>query len=141
VKKQELKNKIFDVITHYPVGSLATIQDGKPWVRYMAMFPQEDLTLYTTTFASARKVDQIKKNRNVHVTFGLDAKNWQLPYVNVEGAAEIVTDLETKKQVWKDQFKQFYTGPEDPNYAVIKITPRMIEYMAPGAHRPEVYAA
>jgi general stress protein 26 len=98
MQKQELKEKILDVVRKCPVGSIATLKDGKPWVRYMVMQPQEDLTLYTTTFALARKVSQIKKDENVHVIFGFDPKNWTLPFINVEGKAEVLTDPLTKKK-------------------------------------------
>jgi len=137
--KQELKEKILDVVKKYPVGSVATLKDGKPWVRYMVMQPQEDLTFYTTTFALTRKIGQLKKDQSIHVAFGFDPKNWALPFVNVEGDAEVLTDPLTKKKCWKDEFKQYYKGPDDPNYTVIKITPRIIEYMAVGARQPEVY--
>jgi general stress protein 26 len=139
MQKQELKNCILDVITKYPVGSLATIKDGKPWVRYMAVQPQDDLTLFTTTFALSRKVYQIRKNGEVHLAFGADPSNWALPYVNVEGTAEILTDAESKMRCWKEEYKQYYKGPDDPNYVVIRIVPRVIEYMAVGAHQPEIY--
>ena len=139
MQSQELKNKILKVIKEYPVGSFATIREGKPWVRYMAMQPEDDLTLYTTAFAVSRKIDQINKNNNVHVAFGADSDKWDLPYVNIEATAQILTDLETKKKCWCDMLSKFFKGPEDPNYVVIKITPNSIEYMGPGAHEPEVY--
>lgn len=139
MQREELKNKILKVIKQYPVGSVATIKDGKPWVRYMVMHAEEDLVLYTTSFASSRKIDQIKKNNNVHITFGADSKNWKLPYLNIDGSAEVLTDLETKKKCWHEMLKQFFEGPEDPNYVVIKISPQVIEYMLPATHQPEVY--
>lgn len=139
MQKQELKKRILEVITTHPVGSLATIKDGKPWVRYMVAQAEEDLTLFTTTFALSRKVDQIRKNSNVHFAFGADPGNWALPYVNVEGTAEILTDSETKHKCWKEEYKQYYKGPDDPNYVVIRTVPTTIEYMALGAHQPEIY--
>ena len=139
MQNDELKNKIIKVIKEYPVGSIATIKDGKPWVRYMAMQAESDLTLYTTVFVSSRKIGQIRENNNVHITFGVDNKNWERPYINVEATAEILTDLETKKKCWCDILSQFFKGPEDPNYVVVKITPSFIEYMSPGVHQPEVY--
>ncbi len=136
---EELKGKILEVLKKYPVGSFGTIKDGKPWVRYMAMQPQEDLTLYATSFASARKIKQIKQNNNVDVTFGADPTNYMLPYVNVEGTAEILTDQETKNKCWYKLLEQFFSGPEDPNYVVVKVTPGSIEYMPAGEHEPQVY--
>lgn len=136
---EELKGKIIDVIKNYPVGSVATIKDGKPWVRYMAMQTEDDLTLYSTSFAVSRKIEQIKKDNNVNITFGADPKNWKLPYVNVEGSAEILTDPEIKQKCWHEMLSQFFSGPDDPNYVVVKVVPSSIEYTASGVHKPEVY--
>ncbi|MFQ5953090.1 MAG: pyridoxamine 5'-phosphate oxidase family protein [Candidatus Omnitrophota bacterium] len=139
MQKEELKSKIFEVMKNYPIGSVATIKDGNPWVRYMAMHPEGDLTIYAPTFASSRKIGQIKKNNNVHIAFGADPKNWMLPYINVIATAEVLTDLETKKKCWDDLLAQFFKDPEDPDYVVIKATPSMIEYWATGAMEPEIY--
>ncbi|MBC8473752.1 MAG: pyridoxamine 5'-phosphate oxidase family protein [Candidatus Omnitrophica bacterium] len=139
MENQELKDKILKVIQEYPIGSIATIKDGKPWVRYMAMQVESDLTLYTSAFASSRKISQIKTNNNVHVSFGAYNEDWNLPYIGVAATAKILTDLEIKKKLWCDKLNQFFKGPQDPNYVVVKITPSSIEYMSPGAHQPEVY--
>lgn len=142
MEREELKNKIIEVIEQAKLGSVATIKDGKPWVRYMVIHADnkdKDLNFYTTTFINSRKVEQIKKNNNIHVTIGGDPKNWQAAYVNIQATAQIATDLETKKKCWCDMLKQFFSGPEDPNYAVIKISAQTIEYMEPGAHKPEIY--
>ena len=108
MQKEALKNEILKVIKAYPLGSVATIKDGKPWVRYMVMQPQDDLDLYSASFTSSRKIDQIKKNNNVHIAFGADPKNWTLPYINVDGIAEIFTDPETKKRCWHATLDQFF---------------------------------
>ena len=138
---QVLKGKILDVIKNYPVGSVATIRDGKPWVRYMAMQSEEDLTLYTTSFASSRKIEQIRNNSSVNITFGADSKNFELPYINIDGTADVLTDPEIKQKCWSEMLEQFFSDPEDPNYVVVKVTPASIEYTAPGEHKPQVYTA
>lgn len=139
MEREELKSKIIEVIEQSKLGSVATIKDGKPWVRYMVVHHDEDLILYTSTFINARKVEQINKDSNVHIVIGGDPKNLQTAYVNIQATAKVLTDSETKKKYWCDMLKAFFSGPEDPNYAVIKILPEVIEYMAPGAHQPEVY--
>lgn len=139
MKKEELKDKILGIIKNYPIGSLATIKDGRPWARYMVMWAGEDMALYTTTSVSSRKIEQIKKDAHVHVTFGADPKDYSLPYINVEGSAEILTDVETRKKQWREPLKEFFTGPEDPNYVVIKVSPSVMEYMGAGSHTPAVY--
>lgn len=135
----ELKGKILKVMRDYPVASVATIKDDKPWVRYMATQAEDDLTIYSTSFASARKISQIKADKNVHLAFGADPKNFVLPYIQVEGIAEVSMDLNIKKRCWHEMLEQFFEGPEDPNFVVIIIKPAMIEYIAPNTHSPEVY--
>ena len=139
MQKEELKSKILKVIKSYPVGSVGTIKEGKPWVRYMVMQPEENLVLYTTSFAASRKIAQIKDNNNVHVAFGADSKNLALPYLNVEGTADVLTDIVSKKKCWSDMLSQFFKGPEDPNYVVIKVTPRIIEYWEADTHESVTY--
>lgn len=139
MEREELKNKISEVIKKSRMGSMATIRDGKPWVRYMMLQQDENLNCYASTFAGSRKVEQIRKNNNVHIAVGGDANNTQAAYVNIQATAQVLTDLETKKKYWSDMLKQFFSGPEDPNYAVIKISPQVIEYTSSGAHPPEIY--
>ena len=139
MEREVLKSKIIEVIEGSRLGSVATIKDGKPWVRYMVIKHDENLTLYTSTFQKSRKVEQINKDNNVHITVGGDPKNLQSAYINVQATAQILTDPETKKQQWSDMLKNYFSGPEDPNYAVIKISPQVIEYMVPGTHQPEMY--
>ena len=47
--------------------------------------------------------------------------------------------METKKKYWHEMLGDFFSGPEDPNYVVIKISPQTIEYMSADACQPEVY--
>ena len=34
-----------------------------------------------------------------------------------------------------------FSGPDDPNYGVLEITPYCIEYCTVGSHEPEVWTA
>ena len=139
MEKSELKNKITELISKPQLASLATTKDGKPWVRYMVMSGEPDLTLYTTTFSSARKVQQIKKDNNVHVVIGGDLENSKNPHINIQATAQVLTDLETKKKCWCEHLERFFSGPEDPNFSVIKISPQVIEYISGDAVEPEIY--
>lgn len=139
MERSELKNKIVELISKPQLAAVATIKDGKPWVRYMVLIGEPDLTLYTTTFSSARKVQQITEDSNVHIIIGGDFENFKDPHVNIEAIAQVVNDLETKKKHWEKHLEQFFTGPEDPNFSVIKISPQTIEYTSGNALKPEVY--
>jgi general stress protein 26 len=134
-----LKNKIIEVLKRSLLASVATVKDGKPRVRYMVVSQGSGLSLWTTTFAQSRKVQEIKKNKNIDLIIGGDEKNFQAPYLNIMATAEVLTDLETKKKYWNDLLKSWYSGPEDPNLAIIIISPQVIEYMGGDSMTPEVY--
>ncbi len=139
MEKISLKNKIAELTSKTQLASVATIKDGKPWVRYMMLSGEPDLTLYTSTFSSARKVEQIEKNSNVNIILGGDEQNFKDPHVNIQATAQVCTDLETKKKHWDEHLEIFFSGPEDPNFSVIKISPQVIEYTCGDALVPEIY--
>ena len=130
--KKELKEKIMEVTSGVKLAGLATVKDGKPWVRYV-MVTNKDLMFYFTCALSSRKIEQIKKNNNVHLTLGFDMAK-PGPYVQVPGVAEIFTDEETKKSFWNDMLKVYFSGPEDPDYCVVKVKPDFIEFWS--SHLP-----
>jgi general stress protein 26 len=139
MENEILKNKIVDVLKRSILAAVATIKDGKPWVRYMVVTQGNGLSLWTTSFAKARKIQEIQNNKNIDLIIGGDEKNFTAPYLNVRATAEVFTDIETKKQYWNDMLKSYYSGPEDPNLAIIVISPQVIEYMGGESMTPEVY--
>lgn len=136
----ELKKKILAKIDRPTLSALATIsEDGKPWVRYCTPMADENLNLWMATYINSRKVSQIKKDQEVHLTVGVNNIETAESYFQVQGRAEILTDETTKKTVWNDHLKGIFSGPEDPNYVVCKIVPYRIEYQAMGPVPPEVW--
>ena len=65
-------------------------------------FVDENLTFWMATFINSRKVAQIKKNPEVHLTTGVSDPEKAECYLQIQGRAEILTDEETKKAVWFD---------------------------------------
>jgi general stress protein 26 len=140
----ELKKKILAKIARPALSALATItEDGKPWVRYCTPFADENLTIWLGTFINSRKVDQIRRNSEVHVTVGVTDPEKAESYIQVQGRAEILTDPEAKKAAWGDHLRVVFSGPDDPNLAACKITPYRIEYQTldPPGSPPEVWEA
>jgi general stress protein 26 len=136
----ELKQKILAKIDRPTLSALATItEDGKPWVRYVTPMADENLNIWMATFAQSRKVGQIAKNPEVHLTVGVTSMETAESYLQVQGRAEILSDDATKKAVWNDHLKGIFSGPDDPNYCVCKITPYRIEYQGMGPVPPEVW--
>jgi general stress protein 26 len=138
MKRELLKRKILKVICGMRLASLATIKDKKPWVRFVVSY-NDDLTLYISTYASSRKVKQIEKNPNVHVTIGGSLENLKAPYVQISGCATIRNDAGIRRKCWHKYMKEYYSGPDDPGYVVIEVKPQIIEYMDSETHKPIIY--
>ena len=140
--KQELTQKILAKIDQPVLSALATVsEDGRPWVRYVTPMADENLTIWIATFVNSRKVSQINKNSEVHLTTGVTDMATAESYLQIQGRAEILTDEETKKAVWNDHLKAVFSGPDDPSYCVCKITPYRIEYQSMGMVPPEIWEA
>jgi general stress protein 26 len=140
----ELKQKILAKIDKPTLSALATMtEDGKPWVRYVTPMADEDLNLWVATFINSRKVSQIKKNPEVHLTTGVLEPEKAESYLQIQGRAEILTDSESRNRVWGDFLKPIFSGPDDPNLCVCKITPYRIEYQSlnPPGGPPEIWEA
>jgi len=135
-----LKEKIFAKVNGPTLSALATVtENGKPWVRYVTPFVDKSMTFWMATFIHSRKVAQIRKNSEVHLTVGVTDVQTAESYLQVAGRAEILTDAKTKKAVWFDELKNIFSGPEDANYCVCKITPYRIEYHTMGPVPPEIW--
>ena len=125
----DLKERILDVIGKPHMAALATVtEDGKPWVRYVMPVAAPDMTIRFSTFLNARKVKHIEKNPVVHLVCGVtDPQNWE-NYVQIEGRADVTTDKGEKEAFWNDELAAYFKGPDDPAYAVVKVTPTRIEF-------------
>jgi general stress protein 26 len=122
-----LRNGILEVMGGEHVAALATVQDGKPAVRFIVLVGLEDQTLVGATMKSSRKVEQIKKNPEVALSIW-SGKNYSDPYVVIQGEAEIREDLETKKKFWDPKLEIYFQKPENPEYVILKFIPKRIEY-------------
>ncbi len=94
-----INESIFKVMGGQVVAAIATVHEGKPAVRHMAVMGQEDLSLIGATRKDSRKVDQIKKNPDVALAIW-SGKNFGDPYVKIQGHAKVHDDLATKKKFW-----------------------------------------
>lgn len=137
---EDLKKKIAETLAGVNIASLATVDlHGNPWVRYVICTGDKDFYLTFATFASSRKIKHIEKNPNVHLTLRKDNENPESPYIQFAGKAEVIDDKEKLKAYWNPNLEHYFSGPEDPEYRLVKVTPKIIEYMST-SHTPEVLA-
>jgi nucleoside-diphosphate-sugar epimerase len=101
----------------------------------------EDLTIRFACFANSRKVAQLNNNPEVHLTCGVTGPQDMRPYLQIQGRAQFVTDRAERHGFWSDLFKNYFQGPDDPNYGVVVVKPYRIELWSPGSFTPEVWEA
>ena len=139
---EDLNKKILDKMSELTLASFATVtEDGKPWVRYVAVKADEKMNIWFATFRNSRKISQINANNDVHLLLGVTDLPTAASWVQIQGRAEILEDAETKNAVWYSMLEPMFTGPDDPNYVVCKVTPYRIEYYAMNRRQPEVWEA
>ncbi len=137
----ELNQRILDIIHKPQLASLATVTEmNNPWVRYVVTVGDGNFTLRCATLAESRKVGQIQKNPNVHLTCGVTSFMEMQPYLQIQAKAHVTMDKEERHNFWNDMLAPIFTGPDDPKYAVIIIEPYRIEYCTPGSYLPEIWA-
>ena len=137
----DLKKKILEKMSEPTLSGLATITaEGKPWVRYLMAMADEHLIIWFCTHLNSRKVEQIRRNPDVHLNTGVSSLEAAESYLQIEGRAEILTDQETKEAMWSDMLKPYFRGPDDPAFCVGRVKPSRIELwgMTPG-REPEVW--
>jgi general stress protein 26 len=136
----DLREKILAIIGRPVLASLATVtEEGRPWVRYVMATADATLTIRVATFLSSRKVRHIRRHPEVHLAAGAASLATAGNYVQVEGRAEVLTDEAERHAVWREQYRAYFSGPDDPELCVLRITPARIELQGDAAEPAEVW--
>lgn len=86
-----------------------------------------DGDLWFFTKKDTSKYDEILQNQDVNVAYVGKS------YVSVRGRAEIIDDLDKKKELWSKVYdKIMQTSYDDPNVILIKVTVEAAEYWDQG---------
>jgi len=88
--------------------------------------------LWFATGAGSRKVGQIESNASVEVCF--HNKEWS--HVRLSGQASTTKDDAARREFWGmvKELGDYFSGPTDPDFTLVKIVVERIEYMSAGAH-------
>ena len=136
MSQDQLKEKILNVIKESKIGVLSTVENNKPYSRYMTFF-NEELTFYTPTSLETEKIDEIEKNPHVHILIGYENEGLGDSYLEISGTSKINDSAELKKKLWNKSFEQWFKGPEDPNYVLLQINPESIRLINNNGEPPE----
>jgi general stress protein 26 len=130
--KNDLKQSVAELIKRNRYSKLITFgTDGAPRGRIMTNLPLgKDMIIWFATGLSTSKIKDIRKNPNVSV-FVDDPDD--LTNASIIGKAEIVTDDRLRRKFWQEPFGFFFPGgPSNPDYCLLKIIPKKVEYLNPG---------
>ena len=127
-----------DVLKGESSAYLATTEAGFPRVRPVTVV-QIGGALYVLTSAESRKLEQIRKDDRVEVLTMVE-HGGNRGYLRISGAALIVEDAAIKRKVadGTTYFKNYWSGVNDPSYALIRSEPMKVVYMAPGEFEESV---
>ncbi len=108
--------------------AIATITGDEPSVRIIHPTWEGDV-LWFATGPESPKANQLRENPNVDIQYQVAPPDFV--HVMVRGKAELISDQATKNHAWDAidyDLTQFgSTGPEDPNFLPIRITPSRVE--------------
>ena len=101
--------------------------DDQSHTRPMATIEVEDNgTLWFFTDVRSIKVEEVENEHEVHLTYAHPGKE---SYLDVWGAATVVTDRKQIKDKWSPVVKAYFpSGADDPNVALLKVTPQDCYY-------------
>lgn len=130
MEEKQIKEEILRILDEKRVGTLCTMKGDQPFSRYM-IFRHEGFTLYTISSKKTEKIQDILSNPKVHILFGFEStgRGRPSPYLDIVAIATIHEEKELKDRLWHDNFLKYLTGPDDPNYIVIKCEPTSIRLM------------
>lgn len=103
------------------VGTIG--KDGGPNVRYLVVGAFDGLeTVWFSTSAGSEKVAEIKADPRA-VLYGSHPET--MSEFRLFGTVELLTDMESRKRVWKEEYKQYWPdGIESPDIMVLKFSTR-----------------
>ena len=121
---------VIDVVRACPDVQLCTIRmDGYPETRHVMNAMNNDvstLELHFLTGCDTPKLKQIIQNPKCCLYY-FNPENRHA--VRLFGEIAPVTDMAIRREYWRDDYKQFgYTGADDPEYTLLKFTPKLYKF-------------
>lgn len=126
--QKQLEQAIIRTLDDNKFGSFGTVEaGGKPKVRYMAVF-HDGLNIYLATNRKTHKVEELTDNPNVFLLLGYE-KGGSKDVLEIEATASVTKDDELRKKIWNKELDKWFSGPDDPDYVILELTPNRMEYM------------
>lgn len=139
-KHVDLKDEVLKHFKKMQTVYYATYDGTTPRVRPMALIYHNN-RFWVSTGTRNAKVKQIQENKNSEFCF-LVGEGENNGSVRCSGESVIIEDQETKKELADIMpfFKEFWKDTDDPNYTLIEIKVKDIEYLRPSTFEIERFA-
>lgn len=128
MSEKDPKAKLRSLIDAIRVGMFVTIDDDG-LMRSRPMYAQHvdnDDRIYFFTGKDSHKVEELRHEHKVSCAFSNPTKQ---DYVSVSGSAELSTDRALIDKLWNEMVRVWFPkGKDDPNLAVLVMTPEKGEY-------------
>ncbi|MFD1852050.1 pyridoxamine 5'-phosphate oxidase family protein [Oceanobacillus bengalensis] len=136
MEQTEIKANIEKILDESHTGTMATIKGNKPHSRYMTFF-HRGLKLFTPTHKDADKTEEIDNNPYTHIIIGYEGDGFGDAFVEYQGKVSFNQSEEMKKQLWNEDMKIYFDGPDDPNYLILEVEPVAIRLMNKKGEAPK----
>ena len=123
----ETTQKMWAMMQAISFAMLTTEDDDHLRARPMVAAQEEfDGTLWFFTRASSHKVDEVRQDQRVGVTYADPGKQ---DYVSLSGTARVVQDKAAIDEHWGESMRTWFPkGKDDPDIALLKVDITMAEY-------------
>ena len=117
---------------------MATVEGDQPRVRPVTLIHLDD-QLYVITGArggaETGKVRQIRVNPKVEFYMTIEGEGGQ-GFIRGETVTSIVEEPPLKERLYReiDWAKEYFDGPGDPSYVLLRLKPRAFKYRRPGEY-------
>ncbi len=133
------KEEVIDLIKDTGYGCFGTTEGPEPRVRPMMPYLNDEGNLLVAVLSKSRTIDQINKNPMVEMCY-IDRKMW---YARVTGKAKVIAEMDKKQLAWDNipMLRQYFSGPEDPNFVLIEVVTMKVEAMTPHQKDPDFFTS
>lgn len=115
--------------TGFGICTLSLIdEEGFPTASIMMPSRSEDINWITFgTMLDENRAKRAAKDNKASVCFATAAY-----CINLVGEVEVITADEVKRDMWYDGLVHHFTGPDDPNYCVLKFNTKRYKFFIDG---------
>jgi len=126
----EIQEEVWKRLKPMQCVYLATSEGEQPRVRPVTLL-NIDQKFWIATGTRSAKARQMRRNPNVEFCLPLEGDEG---YLRVAGLATSVTDAATREAIGTQVpfLRKFWTGADDPQFSLFRITRVEVEYLRPG---------